>query len=128
MLLLLLGADDEVEIYLNLPAVQKALHANQTVLVPGPWRDCNHRVSGMARQLPLKVSPRMPTFLPRSPSQISYSRDDLLSSMLPTWRSLIAAGAVGVLVGGQCSQVTQHTFASCAVHSPRTEFSNRLCL
>ncbi|WIA18548.1 hypothetical protein OEZ85_009991 [Tetradesmus obliquus] len=58
--------DGEVETYLNLPEVQAALHANQTRKLPWRWADCT--------------------------SQISYSRDDLLSSMLPTYRNLLGEG------------------------------------
>eukprot|EP00197_Chlamydomonas_leiostraca_P008089 CAMPEP_0202867848 /NCGR_PEP_ID=MMETSP1391-20130828/9657_1 /ASSEMBLY_ACC=CAM_ASM_000867 /TAXON_ID=1034604 /ORGANISM="Chlamydomonas leiostraca, Strain SAG 11-49" /LENGTH=607 /DNA_ID=CAMNT_0049547925 /DNA_START=146 /DNA_END=1969 /DNA_ORIENTATION=- len=57
--------DDEVETYLNLPQVQRALHANVSGELPGPWTDCTRR--------------------------IRYSREDLLSSMLPTWQQLLAA-------------------------------------
>eukprot|EP00878_Enallax_costatus_P003081 GHUV01003280.1.p1 GENE.GHUV01003280.1~~GHUV01003280.1.p1 ORF type:complete len:548 (+),score=72.75 GHUV01003280.1:218-1861(+) len=58
--------DGEVEAYLNLPEVQEALHANQTVKLPWRWTDCT--------------------------SLINYSRDDLLSSMIPTYRKLLQEG------------------------------------
>ncbi|KAF6252042.1 peptidase S10, serine carboxypeptidase [Scenedesmus sp. NREL 46B-D3] len=58
--------DGEVETYLNLPEVQAALHANQTRKLPWRWSDC----SGM----------------------VSYSREDLLSSMLPTYKNLLGTG------------------------------------
>lgn len=58
--------DDEVEIYLNLPEVQRALHANQTVKLPWRWTDCSRN--------------------------IAYSREDLLSSMLHVYEKLIQAG------------------------------------
>lgn len=45
--------------------VQAALHANQTVKLPWRWTDCT--------------------------SLISYSREDLLSSMLPAYKELLAA-------------------------------------
>ncbi|GIM06742.1 hypothetical protein Vretimale_10995, partial [Volvox reticuliferus] len=57
--------DDETEIYLNLPEVQKALHANQTVKLPWRWTDCTR--------------------------SIVYSREDLLSSMLPVYDRLLQA-------------------------------------
>jgi hypothetical protein len=46
--------------------VQAALHANQTGELPGPWQDCTEA--------------------------ISYSRSDLLTSMLPVWRELLDRG------------------------------------
>lgn len=55
--------DDEVEQYLNRAEVQAALHANTSGQLPWPWQDCNHRVR--------------------------YSRDDLLSSMLPVYDELL---------------------------------------
>ena len=40
----------QVEAYLNLPEVQEALHANQSVhMQPGPWTDCTRGVSMRAR-------------------------------------------------------------------------------
>lgn len=51
--------DNEVVVYLNRPEVQKALHVRQ----PTTWADCT--------------------------DYIQYSRDDLLSSMLPVYQSLI---------------------------------------
>ncbi|KAG2431440.1 hypothetical protein HXX76_009455 [Chlamydomonas incerta] len=58
--------DDEAEAYLNLPEVQAALHANQTVKLPWRWTDCTR--------------------------SIVYSREDLLASMLPTYQKLLTAG------------------------------------
>ncbi|GFR42849.1 hypothetical protein Agub_g3807 [Astrephomene gubernaculifera] len=55
--------DNEVETYLNLPEVQRALHANQTVKLPWRWTDCTR--------------------------SIVYSRDDLLASMLPVYQRLL---------------------------------------
>ncbi len=43
--------------------VQRALHANQTVKLPWRWTDCTR--------------------------SIMYSREDLLSSMLPTYNRLL---------------------------------------
>ncbi|EFJ47842.1 hypothetical protein VOLCADRAFT_74841 [Volvox carteri f. nagariensis] len=57
--------DDETEDYLNLPEVQRALHANQTVKLPWRWTDCTR--------------------------SITYSREDLLSSMLPVYERLLQA-------------------------------------
>ncbi|KXZ45430.1 hypothetical protein GPECTOR_55g336 [Gonium pectorale] len=57
--------DDEVETWLNLPEVQRALHANQTVKLPWRWTDCTRG--------------------------IVYSREDLLSSMLPVYQRLLTA-------------------------------------
>ncbi|KAL3160668.1 hypothetical protein ABBQ32_010584 [Trebouxia sp. C0010 RCD-2024] len=54
--------DNEVEIYFNRQDVQKAMHANTTGM-PGPWLGCN----------PL----------------IAYSMDDLVASMLPTYRDIL---------------------------------------
>ncbi|KAL6748591.1 serine carboxypeptidase-domain-containing protein [Haematococcus lacustris] len=59
--------DDEVELYLNRPEVQRALHVNQTHKLPGKWQDCTRK--------------------------ISYSKDDLMSSMLPVWRQLLDVGS-----------------------------------
>eukprot|EP00775_Hariotina_reticulata_P002928 gene2928-3214_t len=58
--------DGEVEVYMNLPEVQEALHANQSVKLPWRWTDCT----------PL----------------ISYSREDLLSSMIPVYKQLLQTG------------------------------------
>jgi hypothetical protein len=58
--------DNEVEVYLNNPAVQAAIHANTTGTVPGPWQDCSDRVQ--------------------------YSEKDFLSSMIPVWKSLVKSG------------------------------------
>lgn len=55
--------DNEVEKYLNLPEVQRAIHANVSGNLPGRWQDCTRK--------------------------ISYSRLDLLSTMLPVWERLI---------------------------------------
>lgn len=55
--------DNAVQRYLNLPAVQAALHANQTRKLPGIWMDCS--------------------------SAIQYSREDLLSSMIPIYEKLL---------------------------------------
>jgi hypothetical protein len=49
--------------------VQAALHANQTRKLPWRWSDCTR--------------------------MISYSRDDLLSSMLPTYKNLLKTGVRG---------------------------------
>ncbi|PSC70972.1 serine carboxypeptidase 24-like [Micractinium conductrix] len=58
--------DSETEAYLNRPDVQRALHANVSGKLPGPWQDCTPR--------------------------IKYSRSDLLSSMLPVYRRLLKQG------------------------------------
>ncbi|GAX79635.1 hypothetical protein CEUSTIGMA_g7076.t1 [Chlamydomonas eustigma] len=64
----------EVEVYMNLPEVQKALHANQTVVLPWPWKDCvGHSV-------------------------LHYSRGDVLSSMLPVYKQLVETGILRILV------------------------------
>ena len=56
--------DNEVEIYMNRPDVQAALHANSSGNTqPGPWVTCTPR--------------------------IDYSREDLLSSMLPVYAQLL---------------------------------------
>ncbi len=64
--------DDEVERYMNLPEVQLALHANQTVILPWRWTDCT--------------------------AEVSYSRSDLLASMLPVYEELLASGSLRILV------------------------------
>ncbi|GBF89345.1 serine carboxypeptidase-like [Raphidocelis subcapitata] len=64
--------DNKVEVYLNNPEVQAALHANQTGQLPGPWQDCT--------------------------PAIAYSRSDLLSSMLPVYKELIDSGGLQIWV------------------------------
>ncbi|GAX79633.1 hypothetical protein CEUSTIGMA_g7074.t1 [Chlamydomonas eustigma] len=64
--------DNEVETYMNLPEVQKALHANQTVILPWRWTDCTEKVQ--------------------------YSRSDVLASMLPVYEELLASGSLRILV------------------------------
>lgn len=65
--------DDEVEVYLNLPEVQKAFHANQTTrTLPWRWADCNQA--------------------------IHYSQKDLMASMLPVYSQLLATGNLRILV------------------------------
>ena len=49
LLALLAGAydpciDSETEAYLNRPDVQRALHANVSGKLPGPWQDCTPRI------------------------------------------------------------------------------------
>lgn len=39
------SADSETEAYLNRPDVQKALHANVSGELPGPWQDCTSRIT-----------------------------------------------------------------------------------
>ena len=58
--------DNEVEMYFNRPDVQRALHANLTGDLPGPWQTCTQA--------------------------IRYSRQDLLASMLPLYEELLDAG------------------------------------
>ncbi|KAF5835085.1 Alpha/Beta hydrolase protein [Dunaliella salina] len=64
--------DNEVEAYLNQPDVQRALHANVTGKLPGPWQDCS--------------------------SSVVYSYEDLLTSMLPVWHNLLSTGGLRFLV------------------------------
>lgn len=65
--------DDEVEVYLNLPEVQKALHANQTAgVLPWKWSDCN--------------------------GLIQYSTEDLLSTVLPVYEELLATASLRILI------------------------------
>uniref|UniRef100_A0A7R9YTY5 Carboxypeptidase n=1 Tax=Chlamydomonas euryale TaxID=1486919 RepID=A0A7R9YTY5_9CHLO len=64
--------DYEVGTYLNLPEVQKALHANQTVKLPHKWSDCSR--------------------------EIEYNMDDLLSSMLPVYKELLENAGLRILV------------------------------
>ena len=54
--------DDKTVAYLNTPAVKAAIHANASIV----WAGCS--------------------------SVVDYSRFDLLSSMLPVYEQLIAAG------------------------------------
>ena len=58
--------DNEVETWMNLPEVQRALHANQTQVLPWRWTDCT--------------------------SQVVYSRQDLLATMIPVYQELIDSG------------------------------------
>ncbi|KAI8466501.1 MAG: serine carboxypeptidase-domain-containing protein [Monoraphidium minutum] len=64
--------DNKVDVYMNKPEVQAALHANQTGALPGPWQDCT--------------------------SAISYSRADLLTSMLPVYEELLKDGGLQIWV------------------------------
>jgi hypothetical protein len=57
--------------------VQAALHANQTRKLPWRWSDCTR--------------------------MISYSHDDLLSSMLPTYKNLLKTGARDLVAAVGCS-------------------------
>ncbi|KAJ7520944.1 hypothetical protein O6H91_19G031300 [Diphasiastrum complanatum] len=57
--------DNEVQAYLNRPEVQAALHANVTRL-PYPWTDCSNL--------------------------LNYSYKDVLSSVLPTYHTLLQSG------------------------------------
>ncbi|KAG2491396.1 hypothetical protein HYH03_010187 [Edaphochlamys debaryana] len=66
--------DDEVEVWLNRPEVQAALHANQTVKLPWRWTDCTRG--------------------------IVYSREDLLSSMLPVYGELMKANLRMLIFSG----------------------------
>lgn len=66
--------DNEVEAYLNLPAVQAAIHANQTVKLHYRWTDCT--------------------------SRIQYSRSDLFSSMLPVYQKLLGRGLKMLIYSG----------------------------
>ena len=73
--------DDEVETWMNLPEVQRALHANQTVVLPWRWTDCT--------------------------SQVVYSREDLLATMIPVYQELLEsegrAGPRGLPGSSGCS-------------------------
>ncbi|KAL4857619.1 Serine carboxypeptidase 24 [Chlorella vulgaris] len=64
--------DSEAEAYLNRRDVQLALHANVSGQLPGPWQDCTPR--------------------------IEYSREDLLSSVLPLYRRLLEEEDIDMLV------------------------------
>ncbi|MEW5304504.1 MAG: hypothetical protein WDW36_007114 [Sanguina aurantia] len=64
--------DDEVSAYLNHRSVQRALHANASGHLRYSWSDCT--------------------------SRISYSREDLLSSMMPVYAELIRDGSLRMLV------------------------------
>lgn len=55
--------DNKVDVYLNKPEVQAALHANQSGVLPGPWQDCTR--------------------------DITYSRADLLSGMIPVYQEIM---------------------------------------
>lgn len=56
--------DDETATYLNTPAVQTALHVDTGASIGRSWSDCS--------------------------GEVDYSRQDLLASMLPVYRKLIA--------------------------------------
>ncbi|KAL4448224.1 hypothetical protein ABPG75_005443 [Micractinium tetrahymenae] len=71
--------DSETEAYLNRPDVQQALHANVSGELPGPWQDCT--------------------------SKISYSRRDLLSSMLPVYRDLLDQGIKILVYSGDVDAI-----------------------
>jgi hypothetical protein len=60
------------------PQVQAAIHANTSHL-PYPWNECSDIVN--------------------------YSRDDLLSSMLPVYRDLIAAGLKLLVFSGDVDAI-----------------------
>lgn len=64
--------DNEVEIYLNRPDVQQALHANVSGTLEGPWHTCT--------------------------GTIEYSRDDVLTSMLGVWDDLLHRNSIRLLV------------------------------
>jgi len=64
--------DNQVELYFNRPDVQDALHANQSGKIPGPWKTCNEG--------------------------LEYSRDDILSSVIPVYEKLLDSGSLDMLI------------------------------
>lgn len=73
--------DNEVNTYLNIPAVQKAIHANTNLGYP--WTVCS--------------------------SLVNYSRDDLLSSMIPVYQQLIAANLRMLVYSGDVDGIVPVT-------------------
>lgn len=71
--------DSEAQVYLNRPEVQRALHANVSGELPGPWQDCT--------------------------PVISYSRKDLLASMLPVYRELLESGIKIMVYSGDVDAI-----------------------
>lgn len=74
--------DDEVEVYLNRPEVQEALHANTTHL-PWRWTDCSEIVD--------------------------YSFDDLLSSVLPVYHNLLESNIKILVFSGDVDAIVPVT-------------------
>lgn len=74
--------DDEVETYLNRPEVQEALHANTTSL-PWRWTDCSDIVD--------------------------YSNEDLLSSILPLYHTLLESGIEILIFSGDVDAIVPVT-------------------
>jgi len=74
--------DDEVETYLNRPEVQKALHANTTNL-PWRWADCS--------------------------DVVDYSYEDLLSSILPLYHTLLDSGIEILVFSGDIDAIVPVT-------------------
>lgn len=70
--------DDEVEVYLNRPEVQKALHAN-TTLLPWRWTDCS--------------------------DVLNYSDDDVLLSILPLYHTLLESGIEILIFSGDIDAI-----------------------
>ncbi|KAG1658633.1 hypothetical protein FOA52_007567 [Chlamydomonas sp. UWO 241] len=64
--------DNEVEAYLNLPDVQKALHVNQTVIMPWRWTDCS--------------------------DEVDYDYDDMWNSQVPLYEELIRGGGLRITI------------------------------
>ena len=62
--------DNEVSAYLNRPEVQRAIHANVSGTQPGPWQACS--------------------------TELEYSKEDLLSSVLPLYTKLLQSGAAAL--------------------------------
>ena len=71
---------DEVEIYMNRPDVQAAFNANSSGhQQPGPWVTCTPK--------------------------IAYSRDDVLTSMLPVYDELLGSGIEFLVYSGDIDAI-----------------------
>ncbi|KAK6916475.1 Peptidase S10, serine carboxypeptidase [Dillenia turbinata] len=66
--------DSYIAKYLNLPAVQKALHANLTNL-PYPWESCNYYINLIWNDMPLTVLPTIKELMASDISVWIYSGD-----------------------------------------------------
>ncbi|CAL5329211.1 unnamed protein product [Camellia sinensis] len=67
--------ENYIAVYLNIPQVQKSLHANVTGLLPGPWQSCNDYIGSVWNDQPLTVLPIIQELMASGISVWIYSGD-----------------------------------------------------
>lgn len=91
---------DLVQTYFNRPEVRRAIHANKEGGLKGAWSNCNRA--------------------------LQYSREDLLTSMLPVYQELLAVDGLDILVySGDVDAIVPVTGTRSWIHDFKLEVKER---